>query len=156
MPPLVYRYKTWALVNFAYFGLACATIFPISIYNAIFIRVPIVIILSILLAAFTGFMAWVSISFLLLRLGARIEIRDGKLLAINRDGKVRVEGFVSDIVELRSLYLKPNDVPMEFMVVFAGNRKLRFESQIENLAELKSTLEFRSGKQFVSMPRNKV
>ena len=154
MPPLVYRYKTMELLRFTYFGLACTVIFPIAVFNVIFIRMPAGILFFLLVAIFTGTMAWASINFLWRRFGARLEIRTGKLFAINRDGRVRVEGYVTDINELRSLYIKPNDVPMEYMVIFTGNQKLRFESQVENVAELKKTLEERSGKNFVRVHRN--
>ncbi len=154
MPPLVYRYNTMELLRFTYFGLACTVIFPIAVFNVIFIRMPAGILFFLLVAIFTGTMAWASIDVLWRRIGARLEIRNGKLSAISRAGRVRIEGYVTDIIELRSLYIVPNDVPMEYMVIFAGNQQLRFESQVENVDELKKTLEQRSGRNFVRVHRN--
>lgn len=153
-PPLVFRYNTTALMRFCNFGLCCGPIFIFSCFSLVTgHRVTMAWIFFVPMILFTGFMLFVSLNVLYRRVGASVELRNGMLRGINRDGKVRVEGKISEIIELKSLYLNPGRTPMEFLVRFSENDSLRFEAQVEKCTELMHIIEERSGKKFILSPR---
>ena len=81
--------------------------------------------------------------------GAAIKIQGNSISVVSPTGKVRINGLLTNVIQLKAMQPISQNVPTAYIVVFTGGRRISFSNSVPNVDGLLHLIQVRTGKQFV-------